>query len=482
MLFNSWIFAAFLLLVLPVYYGLPLRGQNIFLLAASYVFYGWWDWRFLFLLFASTVLDYTVAIFLERSTNPRARRALIGCSLAGNLGMLGFFKYYDFFVASAKDALSALGIPFTPALLEAVLPVGISFYSFQTLSYALDVYRGEQRACRSFVDFALFVTYFPQLVAGPIERATRLLPQIQSPRRVGQYEWATGLQLMLWGYVKKVAIADGLAQYVDAAFAEPTRCDSLTLLLAVYAFALQIYCDFSGYSDIARGVSRLLGIDLMENFKQPYLARNITEFWRRWHISLSTWLRDYLYIPLGGNRHGELQQFRNLFITMLLGGLWHGANWTFVIWGGLHGLYLAIHKWVTRHRKIAIEPVPHGLRQWLLYVSNTLLTVHLVCLTWVFFRADSLDKALEYLALMADNALPVGATLHERVFLGLPDALVFYGLVVLVLDLKCWFPNVEIPFTMRDRWWVRGVAYAVGLLVLLLVREDVTGSFIYFQF
>ncbi|MDZ4861314.1 MAG: MBOAT family protein [Candidatus Hydrogenedentes bacterium] len=482
MLFNSWTFAAFIVIVLPIYYSLSRRGQNLFLLVASYVFYGWWDWRFLGLLWVSTVVDYAVALSLDKTTSPGRRRGLISISLFTNLGMLGFFKYFDFFVTSAIDALSTLGIPASPPLLEVVLPVGISFYSFQTLSYALDVYRRDQPACRSFVDFALFVAYLPQLVAGPIERATRLLPQIQADRRVGQREWATGLQLILWGYVKKVAIADSLARYADAAFTNPAGCDALTLLLCVYAFAIQIYCDFSGYSDIARGISRLMGIELMENFRQPYLSRNITEFWRRWHISLSTWLRDYLYIPLGGNRGGPFAQYKNIMITMLLGGLWHGANWTFVIWGGLHGIFLAVHKFYLRKRKVSFEPVPIGVGPWLNYAAGVFVTFHLVCLTWVFFRAPDLDSALAYNALLINNSAAVSSALATPDFLGLWEALFFYGLVIFALDFRCWRRASELPFTEEDAWWRRGIAYAAGMLILMLVRENSSGAFIYFQF
>jgi len=481
-LFNSWTFAAFLLVVLPVYYALPRRGQNLFLLAASYVFYGWWDWRFLSLLWISTVVDYAVALALDATDDARKRRLLILMSLIVNLGMLGFFKYFNFFVESAIDTLQSIGLEASTPLLHVVLPVGISFYTFQTLSYTLDVYRKEQPACKSLVDFALFVSYFPQLVAGPIERATALLPQIQSDRRVSQQDWTSGTQLILWGFVKKVAIADSLAQYVDTAFSDPSAGDSLTLLLCTYAFALQIYCDFSGYSDIARGISRILGIELMENFKQPYLARNITEFWRRWHISLSTWLRDYLYIPLGGNRFGTRAQYRNLFITMLLGGLWHGANWTFVLWGAMHGTMLAVHKYLLRGRRVAVEGVPVSASAWLRYCAGVIVTFNLVCFTWIFFRAATLDEAITYISQIAGGTLPAGASLYEPAYFGLVEALTFYGIVLFVLDGRCWFRNAELPYSERDVWWRSGIAYAAGMLILLLVRENASGAFIYFQF
>jgi alginate O-acetyltransferase complex protein AlgI len=355
MLFNSFVFVLFLAIVLPVYYALSHRWQNRFLLVASYVFYGYWDWRFLGLLAISTVLDFALALLIAGTDSPRRKKRRVALSVVVNLGILGFFKYFDFFVDSAAVLLESAGLQANLPMLRVVLPVGISFYTFQSMAYTIDVYRGIQPPTRNLLDFALYVAYFPQLVAGPIERASRLLPQIQSPRRVGQAQWERGAQLILWGYVKKVAIADGLAPYADAVFRDPSSFSGLSLWLGVYCFAVQIYCDFSGYTDIARGVSQLLGIELMENFRQPYLSRNITEFWRRWHISLSTWLRDYLYVPLGGNRRGPAMQYRNLMITMLLGGLWHGAAWTFVVWGGLHGLFLATHKYMTRGRKIGQE-------------------------------------------------------------------------------------------------------------------------------
>lgn len=480
MLFNSWVFVLFIVLVLPAYHAVSHRWQNRLLLVSSYVFYGWWDWRFLFLLFGSTVLDYFVARRLEREEAPGRRKAFLGVSVCGNLGVLGFFKYFDFFVESAATSLQWLGLNPNLPLLHVVLPVGISFYTFQTLGYTVDVYRRNQKACQSFVDFGLYVCYFPQLVAGPIERASRLLPQIQSPRHSNPPDWNSGAQLILWGYLKKVAVADSLASYVETAFFAPGTCPPLMLLLALYAFALQIYCDFSGYTDIARGVSRLFGIQLMENFKQPYLARNITEFWRRWHISLSTWLRDYLYVPLGGNRYGRLMQYRNLFITMLLGGLWHGADWKFVVWGGLHGVYLAVHKFVSGDRRIGFEAPPSTLRDWLTFMISVVATFHLVCFAWIFFRAADLSVAMTYIRVLILQA-PVGSY-YTTPFEGLPSALLAYGIMVGLLDFACWRRNRDLPFLDRHRWWVRGLAYGAGVVVLAYVRSGTGAAFIYFQF
>lgn len=359
MLFNTSTFAFFLFFVLSIYFFLSHRYQNLFLLAASYVFYAWWDYRFLALLLFSTVWDYFLGAALILAPTPARRKLLLILSLVGNLGLLGFFKYFGFFVTSAAHLLELLGFQPHLPVLHILLPAGISFYTFQSMSYVIDLYRGKIAPARSFLDFALALTFFPHLVAGPIQRADTLLRQIELPRLLTWNHFRTGLLLMLLGYFKKCAIADSLAPFVDRIFLHPERCSSFLLLLGLYFFAFQIYADFSGYTDIARGVSRLFGFELVINFNQPYFATSITDFWRRWHISLSTWLRDYLYIPLGGNRHGGLYTYRNLFITMLLGGLWHGASWTFVLWGGLHGLFLSLHKaWTSRHSSSSTQLSP----------------------------------------------------------------------------------------------------------------------------
>ncbi|HMZ52611.1 MAG TPA: MBOAT family O-acyltransferase, partial [Candidatus Sumerlaeota bacterium] len=318
MTFNSLAFLIFLPIVLGLYYLLPFRWQNRMLLLASYVFYGWWNWKFLILILISPTVDYVCGMLLDRSQDQRTRRRILITSMAMNLIVLGYFKYANFFIDSAHAALAALGIPFTPLVLDVVLPIGISFHTFQSMSYAIDIYRGKLKPIRRIDDFALFVAYFPQLVAGPIERAANLLPQIVTPRRITADGFVSGFWLVLLGYVKKTAIADAVAPFVNDSFArahDPTA-GGLEILGAAYLFAIQIYGDFSGYSDIARGISRMMGIELMVNFRMPYLATSVTDFWRRWHISLSTWLRDYLYIPLGGNRHGLKKTYRNLMLTM----------------------------------------------------------------------------------------------------------------------------------------------------------------------
>ena len=480
MLFNSFLFVGFFVVVLPIYYALSHSWQNRFLIAASYLFYACWDWRFTFLLALSTVIDFTIGPLLESAKTPRRRRQLLCASLSVSLGILGFFKYFNFFVGSAVALLHELGVDANEPMLRVVLPVGVSFYTFQTMAYIIDIYRGKQKACRDFTTFALFVAYFPQLVAGPIERAAHLMPQLSAPRRVTQEHWVTGAQLILWGYVKKVAIADGLARYANTAFTDPGNMHGFDLWVGLYCFALQIYCDFSGYSDIARGISRLMGIELILNFRQPYLSRNITEFWRRWHMALSSWLRDYLYISLGGNQRGPARQYLNLLITMLLGGLWHGANWTFVAWGGLHGCYLAIHKRLTHGKKIAAEAPPENLREWMIFTLKAVATFHLVCLAWVFFRAPDMATAFQYIDGLLGSLLSLG--LGDSAMPGAAITLLFYGLALALLDAGCWLQDSETPLTSRQAWWLRGTAYAAGLLILAFVRESHGQTFIYFQF
>jgi alginate O-acetyltransferase complex protein AlgI len=387
MLFVELAFLPFFVLVLGVHWALRRETwRKAWLLAASWVFYGAWDWRFLSLLWISTLLDYGVALALER---PGARRkAWLFVSLAGNLGLLGFFKYFGFFVDSAVALLGALGFQAHRPTLAIVLPVGISFYTFQTLSYTLDVYFGKLRATRSLLDFALFIAFFPQLVAGPIVRAADFLPQLTKPRRWSAVDARGALVLFLIGFVKKACVSDNLAPFVDRYFAAPEAYDALSAWIAVLAYAVQIYCDFSGYSDMAIACAGLLGYELCLNFARPYLAPNLTEFWRRWHVSLSTWLRDYLYVPLGGNRGSRARTYRNLLLTMLLGGLWHGAGWNFVIWGGLHGAGLAVLRaWSEARGGASVA------RSWPRRIVSSACTLWFVCLCWIFFRAQDLASA-----------------------------------------------------------------------------------------
>ncbi len=390
MLFNSLAFAIFLPTVLALYWRCGHRTQQRLLLVASYFFYAGWDWRFLGLIWLSTAVDFVVGRRLGVETRERQRRQLLFTSIAVNLGILGFFKYAGFFVASAGVFLERFGLAPNPPLLEVILPVGISFYTFQTISYTVDVYRGRLDPERDLTTFALYVAYFPQLVAGPIERATHLLPQLRAPRpRVRTEQVMSAITLVLMGLVKKVVIADTVAPIVDRGYGGAADLGFVPVAVAVVGFALQVYGDFSGYTDIARGTSRLLGIELVVNFRQPHLARNVTEFWRRWHISLSDWLREYVYISLGGNRHGNARTYRNLIITMTLGGLWHGAGWNFVLWGLIHGLILA----GERLRGATVYDGTEGglprAREWPLILRT--FAIH--CLALVVFRAGTLGNA-----------------------------------------------------------------------------------------
>lgn len=392
MVFNSLHFVWFFVAVYALYRLLPHRPQNWLLLVASYYFYAAWDWRFLGLLAASTVVDYTAARLLESTTSARRRRLFVAASLGFNLTLLGFFKYFNFFADSLHGLFSAFGMQLDFVTVRVLLPVGISFYTFVTMSYVIDVYRREVPATRNFVDFAVFVAYFPHLVAGPILRASRLLPQIAQPRHITGAQIRDGLWLTAWGFFQKIFIADNLAPLANGIFEPGTHHAGVDVLLGVYAFALQIYGDFAGYSNIARGTSKLMGIELLENFRFPYLVRSPQQFWRHWHISLSSWLRDYLYIPLGGNRRGPTRTQVNLFITMLLGGLWHGAAWTFVIWGAYHGLLLILYR--------AAEGVP-ALRWWTTSGSGAarltswFVMFHLTCYGWLIFRATSIGQIVD---------------------------------------------------------------------------------------
>jgi len=351
-LFNSYAFWGFFLLIILLYRWANHRTQNTILLVGSYAFYACWDWRFLPLIAITTLINYYTGIGIEKYAQSgeeqrvvkKRQKLLLAVSIVASLGMLGFFKYWGFFIDSTTAFLSAVGLSVSVPVLEILLPVGISFYTFQTMSYTIDVYRGETKPTKNLADFALYVAYFPQLVAGPIERSSSLLPQILERRARREGDFAEGLSLVMLGLFMKVVVADNLALIANGGFSEHEDVTGADALMGVYAFAFQIYGDFAGYSLIARGVSKWLGIDLMTNFKMPYLARNPSDFWQRWHISLSSWLRDYLYIPLGGNRGKKWKVYRNLMLTMLIGGLWHGAGWTFICWGGLHGILLCIYR------------------------------------------------------------------------------------------------------------------------------------------
>lgn len=388
MAFNSLQYVVFLGVVFVVVWRLPHRAQNLFLLVASYGFYAAWDWRFLALLFVSTVIGYTTGIALDASADPARRRALLVSRVAVNLGILAVFKYANFFLDNAVGLLHAVGVQANEPALRIILPIAISYYTFEEISYTVDIYRRQITPCRDPVAYGLFVGFFPKLVAGPILRPKELIPQIERPRpRPGEPEILSALALLGWGLVKKVVIADSLALIVNQTYADPAHSSGISLLLGTLCFAGQIYGDFSGYTDMARGAARLLGFELPLNFRQPYLSSSLTAFWRTWHISLSSWLRDYLYIPLGGNQRGSRRTLVNLITVMVLGGLWHGAGWTFLIWGAIHGVVLGAERISRRAVDNATTMPTWG------QLPRILVTFAVVCLAWVFFRAPDVGSA-----------------------------------------------------------------------------------------
>jgi alginate O-acetyltransferase complex protein AlgI len=409
MVFNSVTFLIFLAITLSLYYRLRHKGQNWLLLIASYIFYGWWDYRFAFLLLATSLLDYTFALWIDKSDAPARRKFFLTLSIVLNMGVLCIFKYFNFFAESLARLLTALGVNPSFPILNVILPVGISFYTFLSMSYTIDVYRREIPAARNPLDFLLYVAFFPHLVAGPIVRASYLLPQCQAIRVIKRSQVTDGIWLILIGYVKKVVIADRLAPVVNWGFAQPfPPLSDANAWLIIYAFAFQIYGDFAGYSDIARGLAKLMGFELVENFRAPYLVTNPSAFWRHWHISLSTWLRDYLYIPLGGNRHGPFLTYRNLMITMVLGGLWHGAGAAYLLWGIYHGALLAIHRWWTERLApiartaevdaavVSFIPRPGPISKAVLVI----LFFHITCIGWLLFRAGAIHAEFSQVTLV----------------------------------------------------------------------------------
>lgn len=465
MIFTAPKFFLFFAIVWSVYWILGSdRRRRIFIVLSSYVFYASWDYRFLSLLVASTVVDWALGQKLSRPMPAGHKRRWVAVSVALNLGFLGVFKYYDFFATSLSAALGRAGVACSPPLLGVVLPAGISFYTFMSMSYTIDVARGEQPA-KSFWDFAFFVSFFPHLVAGPILRASKFLPQLDAPRQWRDVDARAALLVFLVGYVKKAVVADNLAPVVDRYFAAPGAFDAKAAWIAVLCYAAQIYGDFSGYSDMAMGTARLLGYELCDNFDAPYLAPSFTAFWRRWHMSLSTWLRDYLYIPLGGSRKGEARTYVNLFTTMLLGGLWHGAAWHFVAWGGLHGAALA----AERALRVDHAEPPKGLRA----AAKIAVTFVGVCLAWIFFRATSFAHALTALRACVTLRSP-GAQTFPALFFGLLAALVVAHVAARRARVGAWMKALPAP--------VFGLVYGVlfGLAVACVPAEP--KPFIYFQF
>ena len=477
MLFNSLEFAVFLPLVFTLYWFVfqkSLKLQNLLIVVASYIFYGWWDWRFLSLIFFSTVVDYSIGYFLGKEENTPKRRALLWTSLLVNLGLLGFFKYYNFFVDNFVEAFSFFGQKISPSSLSIILPVGISFYTFQTLSYTIDVYKKKLEPTKDFVAFSAFVSFFPQLVAGPIERATHLLPQFYFKRQFDYSNAIMGLRQILWGLFKKVVIADNCATYANLIFNDHQDYSSGNLVLGALFFTFQIYGDFSGYSDIAIGTSRLFGFDLMQNFAFPYFSRDIAEFWRRWHISLSTWFRDYLYIPLGGSRGGMKMKVRNTFIIFLVSGFWHGANWTFIIWGLLNALYF-LPLLLSNKNRVNTNLVAEGrIFANINEIGQILTTFTITVFAWIFFRANSLSHAFGYI-----GGIFQFDTESKELDLAseLPYLLVFFIAVEwlgrsysFAIENMSLFPKVV-------RW-----SFYYGLIILLFQFAGQEQEFIYFQF
>ncbi len=472
MLFNSFPFAYFFLILLPLYWVLPHRGQNLLLLAASYFFYGCWDPRFLSLLVLSTVMDYGCGLAVDRIESPSKRRLFVALSMILNLGLLGYYKYAGFFAEGLQTLLGRMGLHVeTGFLKDIVLPIGISFYTFQSMSYVIDVYRKHIKPTRNLFEFAAFVSFFPHLVAGPIMRPTTLLPQIETPRRFSLDQFYRGAYLIFWGLTKKVVIADNLGPIVKDLFDRWQTIDGGLALLAVYAFAFQIYCDFSGYTDAARGISKCLGFELTLNFNLPYFATSPKDFWARWHISLSTWLRDYLYIPLGGGRGGRALLYRNLMLTMIVGGLWHGAAWTFVAWGFYQGAILVGHRLLEPLLKRIDPQEPIERACW--KFARIVVTFHLVCLGWLLFRASSMEQAWGMLtAIVTRPAIPVATVLVPVMACIVP---------LLIVQMIQYFAR-DLDVVFRTPWYVRSAFYTALFYAFVLGGEFGGGQFLYFQF
>jgi alginate O-acetyltransferase complex protein AlgI len=475
MLFNSLEFLIFLPIVFCLYWFVFQKNlivQNSLLLISSYVFYGWWDYRFLSLIFLSTVVDYFVGLKIHESKTKKTKKSYLWISILFNLGLLGFFKYFNFFIDSWIDLLGAIWYEQKSTwTLNVILPVGISFYTFQTMSYSLDIYHGKLKPTKDFISFASFVSFFPQLVAGPIERASNLLPQILN-NRVFKYEQGVqGLRLILYGMFKKVVIADSLAPHVDTIFENYTTFNGGVLLLGLIYFSFQIYCDFSGYSDIAIGTSKLFGFELMSNFKFPYFSRDIGEFWRRWHISLSTWFRDYLYIPLGGSKGGKWLSIRNIFIIFIVSGFWHGANWTFIMWGLIHAiLYIPLFL-SGKNRQYTTSMVAEG--KWFPSLKEIFQMGSIFFFTmiaWVFFRSSSIYHSINYLYLLISKfSIPLS---NRSGFI--------YIIILIALE---WILRVDEQLNLNFNAKKAHLRFCLIIISLtILLNKNISSTFIYFQF
>ncbi len=487
MLFNSLQFALFLPLVFALYWFWPRKTlffQNLLLLVSSYFFYGCWDYRFLFLLIFSTLLDYYTGIKMHEAPHERGKKFWFWVSIIVNLGFLGVFKYFNFFAHSFAEAAAAVGWQVDVWVLNVILPVGISFYTFHGLSYVIDIYKGQIEPEKNFIDYAVFVSFFPLLVAGPIERATHLLPQIQRERKFDFARAGDGLRQILWGLFKKVVIADSCAEYANLIFNHHELYSGFTLVLGALFFTVQIYCDFSGYSDIALGTSRLFGIELLRNFAYPYFSRDIAEFWRRWHISLSTWFRDYLYIPLGGSKGGLTNQVKNTFIIFLVSGFWHGANWTFIVWGALNALYFLPVMLLNKNREhleiVAMGKLVPKFSEFVAMLTTFSLTVF----AWIFFRAENLGHAFSYLKKMFSGLLLKSEYVAAFNFIFWKVGFVLPVLVLLFFGIE-WVGR-ERNFALKTTAinWPKPLRWTLFsmLLLTILYYAGNEQEFIYFQF
>ena len=481
MLFNSLDFAIFLPIVFIFYWFITnknLKVQNILLLVASYIFYGWWDWRFLSLIVFSSFIDYFVGITLYKTEDRQKRKILLWVSIIVNIGFLGFFKYYNFFTQSFADAFTLLGNHIESSRLNIILPVGISFYTFQTLSYTIDIYRKKLEPTSDIISFFAFVSFFPQLVAGPIERASNLLPQFYKKRHFSYSKAADGMRQILWGLFKKVVIADNAATYANEIFNNYGDYSGSTLFLGAVFFAFQIYGDFSGYSDIAIGTSRLFGFNLMQNFSFPYFSRDIAEFWRRWHISLSTWFRDYVYIPLGGSRGGTWMKIRNIFIIFLVSGFWHGANWTFIVWGFINALYFLPIMLLNRNR-VNTNVIAQGrslpnIKEFIQMLCTFFITV----IAWIFFRAETIGEALNYIrGVFSITFLSIPKVIDKTMPINILLICFFILLEWIHRDKEHGLQLELIKIPRIIRW-----SLYIGILWLIIIFGGNQQEFIYFQF
>lgn len=483
MLFNSFGFGIFLIVVFALYwfvFNRKLRQQNLLLLAASYFFYGCWDWRFLLLLIFSTLLDYFTGLKMYQAKTQGLKTFWLWLSISVNLGFLGVFKYYNFFASSLVGLCSSMGIHLNAFTLNVILPVGISFYTFHGLSYVIDVYKNRIKAERNFIDYSLFVSFFPLLVAGPIERATHLLPQVKTTRKFDYQESINGLRQILWGLFKKAVIADQCADYANMIFANSAHLTGSTLVLGAIFFAFQIYCDFSGYSDMALGIAKLFGFELLRNFAFPYFSRDMAEFWRRWHISLSSWFRDYLYIPLGGSKTGIWLKVRNTLIIFLVSGFWHGANWTFIIWGLLNALFILpsiLLKTNRNHLEIVAKGRAMPTFTELMQMTITFIQV---IFAWIFFRADSVTQAFKYIGGIFSKSLFSVPQLDVN-----REQLLEVILLIITFIIVEW-QGRENQYAIEKLTWLRKRGYRLAFYyMLVLVIFLFTGKeqqFIYFQF